>query len=415
MHILLIHQAFAALDEPGGTRHHELARFLAGRGHKVTVITSKVSYLTGSNATDTAADNTEHAPSIAVDGITILRTYTYPAWHRSFPHRVLSFLSFMLSSFFAGLRVRNVDVVWGTSPPIFQGGTAWAVARLKRAAFVFEVRDLWPAFAVGVGVLHNRTLIWLAEIFERFLYRHADQVIANSPGFINHIRDRGARQVELVPNGADTGMFDPAGDGAAFRVAYHLEGKFIALYAGAHGLSNDLPVLLEAARLLQDRPEIRLVLLGDGKEKPNLVRQAAELGLENVQFLPPIPKLEMPQALAAADACIAILKPIPEYRTVYPNKVFDYMSAGRPVILAIEGVIQQVVETAGAGICITPGSPKAVALALVDLADHPDLGAQMGVRGRAYVVTHFDREALAARLEKILLQTAGSRAASHTP
>lgn len=396
MHILLIHQAFAALGEPGGTRHHELARFLANRGHKVTVITSSVSYLTGNRS--------ENRSTETMDGVTIQRAYTYPAWHRSFPHRVLSFLSFMLSSFLAGLRVRHVDVVWGTSPPIFQGGTAWALARLKRAAFVFEVRDLWPAFAVGVGVLNNRTLIRLAEAFERFLYRHADRVIANSPGFTEHIQARGARRLELVPNGADTAMFDPASDGSAFREANHLEGKFVALYAGAHGLSNDLTILLEAAHLLRERPDIRVVMLGDGKEKPNLERQAAELKLENVSFLAPVPKLDMPQALAAADACIAILKPIPEYRTVYPNKVFDYMAAGRPVILAIEGVIQQVVEEAGAGVCIPPGSSQELARAILLLAGRPDLGTQMGRQGRAYVVAHFDREALAGRLEKILLE-----------
>jgi glycosyltransferase involved in cell wall biosynthesis len=398
MHILLIHQAFAALDEPGGTRHHELARFLVRSGHKVTVITSSVSYLTGSAA---PVPSPETGP-----GITILRAYTYPAWHRSFPHRVISFISFMLSSFLAGLKVRDVDVVWGTSPPIFQAGTAWALARLKRAAFVFEVRDLWPAFAVGVGVLRSPALIRLAEAYERFLYRHADRVVANSPGFSEHIRARGARRVDLVPNGADSAMFDPAADGRAFRIANHLEKQYIALYAGAHGLSNDLNVLLEAARLLQDRPEISLVFLGDGKEKPALQKRAAELKLDNVAFLEPVAKLDMPLALAAADVCIAILKPIPEYRTVYPNKVFDYMAAGRPVILAIEGVIQQVVEDAEAGICIPPGSPQAMARAILQLADDPALGTRMGSRGRACVVEHFDREALAGRLEKILAEAA---------
>ena len=133
MHILLIHQAFASLDEPGGTRHHELARYLVSQGHRVTVITSPISYLTGN-----PSENTPPTTTTADDtGIAILRVRTYSALHRSFVHRVFAFLSFMLTSFFTGMRVKKVDLVWGTSPPIFQGVTAWALARLKRVPFLF--------------------------------------------------------------------------------------------------------------------------------------------------------------------------------------------------------------------------------------------------------------------------------------
>jgi hypothetical protein len=170
MHILLIHQSFTALSEPGGTRHYELACYLAERGHRVTVIASPVSYLTGA-----AAEQAVPAEASSPDGgVTILRAYTYRAFHRSFVHRVFSFFSFMASSFLAGLRVRDVDLVWGTSPPIFQGVTAWALARLKRVPFLFEIRDLWPAFAVGVGVLRQPLLIRASLWLERFLYRRAD-------------------------------------------------------------------------------------------------------------------------------------------------------------------------------------------------------------------------------------------------
>lgn len=405
MHILLIHQAFAALNEPGGTRHHELARFLIAQGHRVTVIASPISYLTGSQRAPEAGGASPEEGSQA--GLTILRTYTYPALHRSFFHRVISFLSFMLSSFWAGLRVPKPDLVWGTSPPIFQAGTAWAVARLRGAPFVLEIRDLWPAFAVGVGVLRSPLLIRLAEAFERFLYRHADRVVVNSPGFSEHVQRRGARQVDLVPNGADTRMFDPQATGAAFRRQHDLEDEYLVMYAGAHGMSNDLGILLAAAAQLQDLTRLRLVLLGDGKEKPRLIEQAGRLQLANVRFLDPLPKLAMPEALAAADACVAILKPIPEYKTVYPNKVFDYMAAGRPVILAIEGVIREVVEQAQAGLCVPPGDPQALAAAVRRLVDQPELGHQMGHRGRAYVQEHFDRQVVALRLEAILRDTAG--------
>ncbi len=399
MHILLIHQAFTALGEPGGTRHHELARYLGQRGHQVTVIASPISYLTGKSHRDKFhwVEREDGGP-----GVTILRAYTYPALHRSFVHRLFSFLSFMFSSFIIGVGVDKVDLVWGTSPPIFQGFTAWALSRLKRAPFLFEVRDLWPAFAVAVGVLRSRPLIYASEGLEKFLYRQAQRVMVNSPGFVEFVRERGARQVELLPNGADLNMFHPQWDGAAFRREHHLEDKFVALYAGAHGMSNDLGVVLEAALLLRDRAEIAIVLLGDGKEKPNLMAKAVEMGLSNVYFLPPLPKKDMPLALAAADVCIAILKPIELYKTVYPNKVFDYMAAGRPVVLAIDGVIRQVVEEARAGIAVPPGNAAQLAEAIRTLANEPQLRHEMGLAGRRHVQAHFDRAHLAQRLAHLL-------------
>ena len=400
MHILLIHQAFAALDEPGGTRHHELSRYLATLGCQVTIIASPVSYLTG--------DAEFHEPRTDLfDGggrVTILRVNTYTALHRSFMHRIFSFLSFMVSSFLKGLRVKDVDLVWGTSPPIFQGLTAWLLARLKRIPFLFEVRDLWPSFAVQVGVLRQPLLIRLSEWLESFLYRHADTVMVNSPGFTPHVKARGAGRVELVPNGTDPRMFNPALDGADFRNAHNLRDKFVVLYAGAHGMSNDLGVLLASARILNNREDIAFVLLGDGKEKSWLIAQAKKFNLSNVLFLPPLPKNHMSHALAGADVCVAILKPIPLYATVYPNKVFDYMAAGKPVILAIDGVIHQVVEEAEAGIFVQPGDPDALVDAVLTLAGDPQKARKMGQNGRCYVEARFDRAKLAADLASIMEQ-----------
>ena len=399
MHILLIHQAFAAINEPGGTRHHELARYLAGKGHRVTVIASPVSYLTGGSA----YSNDPDTPSANVDqNITILRAYTYQALHKSFVHRVIAFSSFMVSSFFLGLRVSHVDLVWGTSPPIFQGWTAWMLARLKRVPFLFEVRDLWPEFAVAVGVLKNPTLIKMSLWLEKFLYRHADRVVVNSPGFVDHVKNRGARSVELIPNGADPEMFASANSGEAFREEHGLENSFVVLYAGAHGMSNDLGVVLDAARILQAMPALKVVFLGDGKEKTSLVAQAGEMGLTNVWFLPPVPKSGMPSALAGADACIAILKPLDAYKTTYPNKVFDYMAAARPVALAIDGVIREVVETAGCGIFVPPGDPNKLAETITLLAEDRDRSREMGLAGRRYLEESFSRTVIAGKLLKLM-------------
>ena len=175
----------------------------------------------------------------------------------------------------------------------------------------------------------------------------------------------------------------------------------MALYAGAHGMSNDLGVVLEAGKILEGA-NIQIVLLGDGKEKANLQARADELGLTNVTFAPSVPKSEMPRALAAANACIAILKPLEEYKTTYPNKVFDYMAAGRPVVLAIDGVIREVVEAAGCGIFAEPGNPSALANAIRNLAEDKEKAREMGLRGRAYLEEHFSRATIGEKLLDLL-------------
>lgn len=395
MHILLIHQAFATIDEAGGTRHHELARALVQEGQRVTIIASPISYLTGK------ADR-EYKKIVQENGITIFRVSTYPALHRSFFHRLISFFSFMNSSFFQAMRVPEVDLVWGTTPPIFQGLTAWAVARLKGVPFVFEVRDLWPAFAIAVGVLKNKTLIRLSQGLEKFLYHRADALIVNSPGFIEHVRQRGATAVYLVPNSVDPAMFPPHEDGNAFRQQHGWKNKFLVLYTGAHGMSNDLPVVIEAAELLKRDGNIHFVLLGDGKEKPALMDLVQKKGLQNVTFLPPVEKKEIGAVMAAANCCIAILKPIDLYKTTYPNKVFDYMAAGKAIVLAIDGVIREVVEHARCGIFVRLGDAAAMAQAIRSLYGAPKKCEEMGQRGRVYVEQHFNRQSTAQQLLQVL-------------
>jgi glycosyltransferase involved in cell wall biosynthesis len=148
--------------------------------------------------------------------------------------------------------------------------------------------------------------------------------------------------------------------------------------------------------------DIHIVLLGDGKEKANLQARAEEIGLTNMTFIPSVPKAEIPAALAAADACIAILKPLEEYKTTYPNKVFDYMAAGRPVALAIDGVIREVVEAAGCGIFAEPGNPSALAEVIRELASDTAKARQMGLNGRAYLEEHFSRAVIGEKLVRLL-------------
>jgi glycosyltransferase involved in cell wall biosynthesis len=202
-------------------------------------------------------------------------------------------------------------------------------------------------------------------------------------------------------------MFDPAADGSSFRAAHALGERFVAVYAGAHGLSNDLGVVLQAAGELREERGIAFVFVGDGKEKAALEARAEAEGLNNVLFLPPVAKKEMAAVLAAADCGIAILKPLPLYATTYPNKVFDYMAAGRPVVLAVDGVIRHLVEGAGAGVFVPPGDGPALAGAIRRLAADRTGARVMGARGRRLVETRFERRLQAEQLERLFLDMVG--------
>ena len=302
--------------------------------------------------------------------------------------------------------VPNIDLVWGTSPPLFQAPSAWLIAALKRKPFLLEVRDLWPLFAVEVGVLKNKLFIRMAEALERFLYKRANVCVVNSPGYVKHVSERGGKVVELVPNGSDPTMFHPEKSGEGFRKRNGLEGKFLIAYAGAHGMSNDLGVVLDAANLLKDVDQIHFLFVGDGKEKSNLVQKAQRLDLNNVTFLAPVVKSEMHEVFSAVDATLAILKPIDVYKTTYPNKVFDGMAAGRPVVLAIDGVSREVVEKYDAGIFTPPGDAESLAKAVLTLAKDPDRALQMGKNGRKAVEEHYNRLQQADKLKLIMQKLA---------
>jgi glycosyltransferase involved in cell wall biosynthesis len=397
---LLVHQAFVSNGEPGGTRHYELARRLVARGQRFTVIASDVSYHTGGRLVSKPRLVTETCE----EGIRILRTYTYSGVHRSYVSRVISFLSFMTTSLFAGATVNDPDVVMGTSPPIFQAISAWMLAEFHGCPFLLEVRDLWPEFAIDIGLLKNRTLIRIARSVERFLYDRADHLLVNSPAYRSYLVDRGIdpKRISFVSNGVDPQMFDPRDRGESIRIRYNLQDKFVVTYAGALGMANDLDTLICAAEHLKAREDIHVLIVGEGKERRRLQDAVRRLALDNITFAGSFPKSEMPKVFAASDACTALLKNIPMFTTTYPNKVFDYMAAGRPTVLAIDGVIREVLEAACGGIFVQPGNSRQLADAIIKLADHPEEAIAMGSAARTYVVQHFHRDKHAQQLADLL-------------
>jgi glycosyltransferase involved in cell wall biosynthesis len=328
-----------------------------------------------------------------VDGVRILRAYIYPALHRSYVWRVVSFLSFMFSSVWTALQVKDVDLVMGTTPPIFQAVSAWFVAWMRRKPFLLEVRDLWPEFGVSMGVLKNPVVIALARWLEKFLYARATHILVNSPAYREYMIAKGApeRKVSYIAYGTDVDMFNPKVDGSSIREELRLQDKFIVLYAGALGQANDIDTILRAAQRLNAEEKISFVLFGDGKERSRLQLEAERMKLSNVIFAGVRAKKEMPCVVAAADVCLAILQDIPMFRTTYPNKVFDYMAAGRATVLVIDGVSRQLIESSDGGAYVQPGNDELLANTILALSKDPQRVRQMGENARAYLVKHLDR------------------------
>lgn len=402
MHVLLIHQVFVSPKEAGGTRHLEFAKHCHNNGINVSIVASDLSYLSGRKITKRKGIVKKES----VENIPVYRAYTYPSLHTSYIMRVFSFCSFMFTSIVAALRAGPVDLVMGTSPPIFQALSAWAVAKIKRVPFLLEIRDLWPAFAIDMGVLKNPILIWLSKRLESFLYAQADHILVNSPAYRDYMIQRGisSKRVTLIPNGVDVGMFNANGN--TIRSELDLNGKFVVTYAGALGQANDIPTLLRAADNLKSNNNIHFLIVGDGKERLNLEELARQRKLSNVTFTGARPKTDMPGFLSASDVCVAILQNIPMFKTTYPNKVFDYMAACKPTLLSIDGVIRKVVEAADGGVFIPPGNANALSKAITELAEHPHRASEMGQSARRYVSAHFDRRQQAYKFIDLLRNVA---------
>ncbi|HSG43930.1 MAG TPA: glycosyltransferase family 4 protein [Anaerolineales bacterium] len=389
MRILLINQAFVSPDEPGHTRHFEMAKFLQSRGHELVIVASDLNYQTGQRTVARKGIFAEQN----FDGVRVLRSYIYPALHRSYFWRIISFFSFMFSSVWTALQVKDVDLVMGTTPPIFQAVSAWFVAWIRRRPFLLEVRDLWPEFGVSMGVLKNPVVIALARWLEMFLYKRATHIMVNSPAYKEYMIGRGVPETKVtyIAYGTDVDMFNSSVNGSSIRKELGVDDKFVVLYAGALGQANDIDTILRAAGRLKKEEKIRFVLFGDGKERTRLQSEAERMKLSNVNFAGVRPKKDMPQIVASADVCLAILQDIPMFRTTYPNKVFDYMSAGRATVLVIDGVSRKLIEDSYGGVYVQPGDDKQLAETILDLSKNVDIVKQMGLNAREYLVEHLDR------------------------
>ncbi len=319
--------------------------------------------------------------------------------------RMVAFLLFALASVIAVLRVERPDVVFATSTPLTIGIPGMIASRWHRVPLVFEVRDLWPEAPLQMGALRHPALILAARWLERTIYRHSRHIIALSPGMRQGILDTGVppEKVSVIPNAADLDLFHPLRDGRCWRERLG-HPSFLALYFGTMGEANDLQQVIEAARILQTqgRDDILIVLVGQGRQRPQLEDKTRDYQLRNVCFLDPLPKTEVADLVAAADVCLTIFKAIPVLATCSPNKLFDALAAGKAVIVNTPGWLQQLVETHQCGRYARAGDPADLAAQITYLCDHPDFTQHAGQQARYLAEQQFDRRQLAAAALTIL-------------
>jgi glycosyltransferase involved in cell wall biosynthesis len=402
--LLYITQYYASSDQPGASRHYQHIRTLMRHGYRVTLITSYVK----NRLRVIPPEYRDTKIARERDGdLTIFKTYAYPNYGRDFRTRMLNYLSFMFYAIVAGLKAPPCNLVFASSPSLFVGLAGYVLSRLKRVPFVFEVRDLWPETAVVMGALRSPVLIKLASWLARFLYRRAERVIAVTEGIRQGIIQAGIpdSKIVFVPNGVDDDLFETLSFERAgqIRREYGWGDRFVALYAGTLARSDGLPAIVRAAAALTDFRELLMVFLGDGEVKPQLMELADELQLSNVVFIPSQPKRRVPDFVTAADVCLVPAKCDDFFHMHLPNKLFDYMAGARPVIAAVPpGEAQALVERAEAGLVIPPEDEVNLAAALLDLRDDPQARRRYGQNGRRYVLEHYLRSGLAARLASAL-------------
>lgn len=401
MRILYFHQHFTTRDGSGGTRSLELARALITRGHQVTLVCGQNSRA----GLDLPWDARAGWHRGVIEGIDVIALPLPYSNRDGIGRRAYVFLRFAWRSVIIAWR-EKYDLLFATSTPLTAALPGIAAKFLfRRVPFVFEVRDLWPELPRALGMT-NPVLLAGMSIIEWLAYRCANACIGLSPGIVTGIQHRSppGRVVRMVPNGCDLDLFSPARRGGRALPGVK-PGDFVAGFTGAHGVANGLEAVLDAAAELKrrGRDDIKLVLIGDGNRKDALVARAERKGLSNCLFFPVIRKTEIAAIVANFSCGLQVLANVPAfYYGTSPNKFFDYIAAGIPVVCNYPGWVADLLREHDAGLAVPPDDPRAFADALCRLADRPEDGMRMGCNARRLAETVFSRQRLAAEFVDVL-------------
>lgn len=378
------------------SRTSEHAKIWLQAGHHVTVVTCSPNH-PGGRIYSGYRNRFFHRET--VDGIDVVRVWTFLAANEGFLLRILNYLSFFVMAALVTPFIGRADVVVSTSPQFFCGLVGYFAKLVKRAPWILEIRDLWPESIVAVGAMRSGPGVRCLEWLEALAYRKADRIVAVTDSFVGHIGaitgDR--TKISVIKNGVNLALFSRQSDAKCAALPPELVGRVVAAYVGTHGMAHGLGTILEAAEKLRDDPKISFLLVGDGAEREHLLARAKEMKLTNVFILGQRPKSEMPAIWGATSVSLILLRRDDTFKKVLPSKMFEAMAMATPIVLGVEGEAKQLLEESGGGIAITPENSDELAAAVRRLADDPALAAEFGARGATFVRENYDRSILAQR------------------
>ena len=399
MHLLFLTDNFPPEVNAPASRTFEHCREWVRKGHRVTVITCAPNFPKGKvfDGYQNKAFQTE-----TIEGIEVIRVWSYITANEGFVRRILDYLSFMASAIVASPRVRGVDLVIGTSPQFFTAVAAYVVSRMKRIPYVFELRDLWPESIKAVGAMKESFALRMLERLEMFLYRKAARIVSVTESFKQVLMRRGIEgtKIEVVTNGVDVSQFKPRPKDPELTRKLGLEGKFVAGYIGTHGMAHSLETLLQAADRLRGQ-NFAFIFLGDGARKQALREMADQMKLDNVVFIDSVPKADVPKYWSLLDVSIIHLRKTELFTTVIPSKMFECMGMGIPVLHGVEGESADIVRREQVGIPFEPEGVDQLCEALQSLKSDPARLARFREQCLR-AAGNYDRTYLALRMLKVL-------------
>ncbi len=401
MKILFFTHYFPPEVNAPASRTHEHCREWVKNGHEVTVVTCVPNHPMGKVYSGYSNKLCQHE---VIDGIHVIRLWTYITANEGFVKRTLNYLSYLFSVLVYIPFLPKHDVFVSTSPQFFCGLAGYFVKLFRRKPWVIEIRDLWPESIVAVGAIHNKFIIKVLEYLEMQVYRKSDHIIPVTDAFKSYMLNKSVAEekITVIKNGVDLNFYAPGETEKTDEYGELLVNGFVASYVGTHGMAHHLETILEAAEILIHRKDIVFLMVGHGAEKDKLAKLKGSKKLCNVIMLDQQAKGKMPLLWALSDVSLVLLRKSDLFKTVIPSKIFESMAMKKPIVLGVEGEVKAMIEEGKSGITIEPENAQALAVAVVELADNQEAYNEYAENGYRYVAKYYDRKELAKRFEDIL-------------
>lgn len=399
MKILFITDNFTPEVNAPATRTYEhVKEWIKDKNVEVTIITCAPNFPHGKvyNGYKNKLYQKEY-----IDGIEVIRVWSYITSNSGFLKRVLDYISFGIMAFLVGLFKKH-DLIIATSPQFFTTWAAWGLSKIKRKPWIFELRDLWPESIKTVGAMKQGKAIDTLEKIELGLYKSCNKVVAVTDAFKTNLINRGidANKIEVVTNGSNMELFSPREKNQELLKSLNLENKFVIGYIGTHGMAHSLDFIVNSISKIKDE-DIHFLFIGDGAMKQKVLEIAKYLNIKNATFLNPIKKDDVPDYLNICDVSLAPLKKEDNFKTVIPSKIFEASAMLKPTLLGVEGQAQEIIETHNAGLCFEPENEKDFIEKVQILKNNREKYIELQ-KGCEKLAITYDRKRLAQKMLEII-------------